>query len=83
MSLALEVCRIAETHLPPDPVRGLSLGVEMGRDGGIEPANFDGEQPPSATSSATDAARSTSRSGFDHDRLTSIMSRPTPAGRYS
>ncbi len=41
MSLALEVCRIAEAHLPPNPVRVLSLGVDVGEDMGIEPANFE------------------------------------------
>jgi Zn finger protein HypA/HybF involved in hydrogenase expression len=41
MSLALEVCRIAEAHLPAAaPVRVLSVGVELGRDAGVEPANF-------------------------------------------
>ena len=41
MSLALEVCRIAEQHLPRSgPVRVLSLGVELGREANIEVANF-------------------------------------------
>jgi len=40
MSLAHEVCRIAEAHLPPGPSRVLTLGVEVGDDVGIEVANF-------------------------------------------
>jgi Zn finger protein HypA/HybF involved in hydrogenase expression len=41
LSLALEVCRMARERLPPDPaVRVLSVGVEVGRDAGIEVANF-------------------------------------------
>jgi Zn finger protein HypA/HybF involved in hydrogenase expression len=41
LSLALEVCRIAEAHLPPPPrPRVLALGVEVGDDAGIEVSNF-------------------------------------------
>lgn len=42
LSLALEVCRLAEAHLPPPPVpRVLALGVEVGDDAGVEVANFE------------------------------------------
>jgi Zn finger protein HypA/HybF involved in hydrogenase expression len=41
MSLALEVCRLAEAHLPgPPPPRVLAVGVEVGRAAGVEPANL-------------------------------------------
>ncbi len=41
MSLALEVCRIAEAHLPaPGRSRVLAVGVELGRDAGVEPGSF-------------------------------------------
>lgn len=41
MSLALEVCRLAEARLPVhDRVRVLALGVEVGRDAGVEPASL-------------------------------------------
>jgi Zn finger protein HypA/HybF involved in hydrogenase expression len=40
LSLALEVCRMARDRLPTDSVRVVSLGVEVGRDAGIEVANF-------------------------------------------
>lgn len=41
LSLALEVCRLAEPHLPPiPPGRVLSVGVEVGSDAGIETASF-------------------------------------------
>jgi Zn finger protein HypA/HybF involved in hydrogenase expression len=41
LSLALEVCRIAEAHLPAGgPVRVLALGVELGEEAGIERASF-------------------------------------------
>ncbi len=41
LSLALEVCRIARDRLPADPGgRVVSVGVLVGRDAGIEVANF-------------------------------------------
>lgn len=41
LSLALEVCRMARERLPNDSVvRVVSVGVEVGRDAGIEVANF-------------------------------------------
>ena len=41
LSLALEVCRMARDRLPIDSaIRVVSLGVEVGRDAGIEVANF-------------------------------------------
>jgi len=40
MSLACELCRIAEAHLPPEPVSVRSIGVEVGRGMGIEVSNF-------------------------------------------
>jgi len=41
LSLALEVCRMARDRLPgEDPVRVVSVGVEVGRSAGIEVANF-------------------------------------------
>lgn len=41
LSLALEVCRIARERVEPGGTeRIVSLGVEVGRDAGIEVANF-------------------------------------------
>lgn len=41
LSLALEVCRLAETHLQPESLSRLrKVGVEIGDDANIEPENF-------------------------------------------
>jgi Zn finger protein HypA/HybF involved in hydrogenase expression len=41
LSLALEVCRVAEEFLPPESRgRVRRVAVEVGDDAGIEPANF-------------------------------------------
>ncbi len=42
MSLALEVCRMAEERLTPDQLAQLvTVAVEIGDDTGLEPANFE------------------------------------------
>ncbi|HXW96007.1 MAG TPA: hydrogenase maturation nickel metallochaperone HypA [Gemmatimonadales bacterium] len=41
LSLALEVCRIAEQHADPRPASAVRrIGVEMGGDGTVEVENF-------------------------------------------
>ncbi len=40
MSVALEVCRMAEAHLDPPGVRLVELGLEVGDDAGLEPENL-------------------------------------------
>lgn len=39
MSIALEVCRIAETQAPPEQV--VRVGVEVGDDAGVEVSNLE------------------------------------------
>lgn len=42
MSLALEVCRMAEERLTPDQLAQLvTVAVEVGDDTGLEPSNFE------------------------------------------
>lgn len=41
MSIALEVCRIAETRLTPEALpRLVSVGLIVGDDAGVEPSNL-------------------------------------------
>ena len=41
MSVAMEICRIAEAHVQPCQVRDVvELGVDVGDDAGLEPANL-------------------------------------------
>ena len=40
MSVALEVCRLAQSHLGPDVERLVALGVTVGDEAGIEPGNL-------------------------------------------
>ena len=41
LSIALEVCRIAETRLAPDDLpRLVGVGLLVGDDAGVEPANL-------------------------------------------
>ncbi len=40
MSVALEVCRMAEAHLDPPGARLIELGLEVGDDAGLEPENL-------------------------------------------
>lgn len=41
MSVAMEICRMAEARLTPEQVPQLvELGVEVGDDSGLEPANL-------------------------------------------
>ncbi len=41
MSLALEVCRLAERHLGRDALPGLvAVGLEVGDEAGVEPENL-------------------------------------------
>jgi Zn finger protein HypA/HybF involved in hydrogenase expression len=40
MSIALEVCRLAETRLGPAADRLVVLGVTVGNDAGVEPENL-------------------------------------------
>ena len=40
MSVALEVCRMAEERLGPDAGNLLAVGIEVGDDAGIEPGNL-------------------------------------------
>lgn len=41
LSIALEVCRMAEERLHPDELRLLvSVGLEVGQDSGLEPDNL-------------------------------------------
>ena len=40
MSVALEVCRMAEAHLDGPGVRLVELGLEVGDDAGLEPDNL-------------------------------------------
>jgi Zn finger protein HypA/HybF involved in hydrogenase expression len=41
LSVALEVCRMAEERLEPDALpRLVSVGLEVGDDAGLEPANL-------------------------------------------
>jgi len=41
LSMALEVCRIAAAHVPPEPgAKVLAVGVEVGEDAGVEVGNF-------------------------------------------
>jgi Zn finger protein HypA/HybF involved in hydrogenase expression len=42
LSMALEVCRLAEELVEPDPAeRILEVGIEMGEDAGFELSNFE------------------------------------------
>lgn len=40
MSVATEICRIAENHAGGRPDRVTAVGVEIGEDAGLEPANL-------------------------------------------
>jgi Zn finger protein HypA/HybF involved in hydrogenase expression len=40
MSVALEVCRMAQTRLGPEVQKLVALGVTVGDDAGIEPENL-------------------------------------------
>ena len=40
MSVALEVCRMAEAHLDRPAMRLVELGLEVGDDAGLEPDNL-------------------------------------------
>ncbi len=40
MSVALEVCRMAEAHLDSPGVRLIELGLEVGDEAGLEPENL-------------------------------------------
>jgi Zn finger protein HypA/HybF involved in hydrogenase expression len=40
LSVATEICRIAEAHSGGYPARVTAVGIEMGQDCGLEPANL-------------------------------------------
>jgi Hydrogenase/urease nickel incorporation, metallochaperone, hypA len=42
MSVAMEICRIAEQHVEPDQLCDVvELGVDLGDEAGLEPANLE------------------------------------------
>ena len=40
LSVALEVCEVAQRHAPRDPTRVVEVGVEIGDDAGFAPENL-------------------------------------------